>query len=111
LVPIILNHRMIKKSLKVKFNIITPAIKPFIAAQIMGFIIVPFHNLVSYFIEFLLKRVYIANAIGTLAAVILGVFIYAYSLILIGGIRKKDLDRMPSKLIKFIPKFVRKRIR
>ena len=71
----------------------------------------PFHNLVSYFIEFLLKRVYIANAIGTLAAVILGVFIYAYSLILIGGIRKKDLDRMPSKLIKFIPKFVRKRIR
>ncbi|EPY6470211.1 putative polysaccharide biosynthesis protein [Clostridium sporogenes] len=111
LVPIILNHRMIKKSLKVKFNIITPAIKPFIAAQIMGFIIVPFHNLVSYFIEFLLKRVYIANAIGTLAAVILGVFIYAYSLILIGGVRKKDLDRMPSKLIKFIPKFVRKRIR
>ncbi len=46
-----------------------------------------------------------------MVAIILGVFVYVYSLILIGGLRKRDLDRMPSRLIKFIPKFVRKRIR
>ncbi|EJO5346581.1 polysaccharide biosynthesis protein [Clostridium botulinum] len=111
LIPIILNHRMIKKSLKVKFTIIAPAIKPFIASQIMGFIIVPFHNVVNSGVVVLLKKAYIANALGTLLAVILGVFIYVYSLILIGGLRKTDLDRMPSKLTKFIPKFVKSRIR
>lgn len=111
LIPIILNHRMIKKSLKVKFNIITPAIKPFIAAQIMGFVIVPFHSVINHGIVTLFKKAYIANAVGTMVAIILGVFVYVYSLILIGGLRKRDLDRMPSRLIKFIPKFVRKRIR
>ncbi|APH15135.1 polysaccharide biosynthesis family protein [Clostridium sporogenes] len=111
LIPIILNHRMIKKSLKVKFSLILPAIRPFIAGSIMGFIIVPFHSVINHALVSVIKKVYISNAVGTMAAVILGVFIYAYSLILIGGVRKKDLDRMPSKLIKFIPKFVRKRIR
>ncbi len=56
LIPIILNHRMIKKSLNVKFNIITPAIKPFIAAQIMGFVIVPFHSVINHGIVTLFKK-------------------------------------------------------
>ncbi|WP_251859728.1 polysaccharide biosynthesis protein [Clostridium sp. Marseille-Q2269] len=111
LIPIILNHRMIKKSLKVNFNIITPAIRPFISAQIMGFVIVPVYTVVNNGIIVGLKKVYIANAVATMLAIILGIFIYAYSLILIGGLKKKDLDRMPSKLRKLIPDFIIKRMK
>lgn len=111
LIPIMLNHRMIKKTLRVRFNIITPAIRPFIAAGIMAFIILPFHSLVNKVVILAIGKAYIANALGTLLAVFLGIFVYAYALILIGGLRKKDLDRMPSKLTKLIPTFVKKRIR
>jgi stage V sporulation protein B len=90
LIPVILNHKIIKKTLNIRFNFLTHATKPFIASISMAVIA----YIVYYDFNFLLKleinKLYISNAIATVVAIITGVFVYLFTLIFIGGIREKD---------------------
>lgn len=110
ILPLLLSNRLIKRSLKIKYNLFNQALKPFIASVFMGLVVY-----ISYFdIYWLLKftnRVYINNAMATFISIAIGAYVYLYGLILTGGITQSDLTSMPSRLVKLIPKIMLKRVR
>jgi len=104
-VPIVLNHRMLLKSLNIKFKLLEQAKKPIIASVFMGIVVgtsklflVKFFNLTS--------KGYFANTTVTLIAVILGMYSYLFAMVITGGITKEDFEVFPRRLNKFIPKFI-----
>ena len=44
-------------------------------------------------------------------AVIAGGFVYLYMMIVMGGIRKNDLEAISPKIIRILPRFIRKKLR
>ncbi|MDF2882712.1 MAG: polysaccharide biosynthesis protein [Clostridiaceae bacterium] len=110
LIPVILNHRMIKKTLRVRFSLLFHGYKPLISSLLMSLsVYIVYYNLI-YIMGFINKG-YLANAISTITAVIVGMFTYLFALILTGGIRKSDINGLPGKITRIIPKFMYIRIR
>jgi stage V sporulation protein B len=110
LIPIFLNNYVIKRTLQIRYNLIMLSAKPFIAAAFMGLIV----YLVQYDIEYVLGLLgsnYFTNLISTVIAIAAGGFTYLYALILIGGLTKKDLQVIPARLRRFIPKGLLNRVR
>lgn len=110
LIPIILNHRIIKKSLGVKLGLIIHAVKPIVASIIMAASVL----IVRYIFVTLLglvKMGYLVNSISTIMAIIVGMFMYLLGLTVTGGIRNEDLESLPRKVVRLIPGFVLKRIK
>lgn len=105
MIPIILNHRIIKKSLSVKISMITHAVKPLAASAAMGIIVYVNYFLMHFILGFI-KIPYLPNAISTAASVAVGIITYMYVLVLIGGISKRDLQSLPNRAMKFIPGFI-----
>lgn len=109
LIPIILNHRIIKKTLGVRLSLIRHAIKPLIASMIMAAAVAAVRYI--FVAVGLAKMGYIVNSITTIIAIAVGAFMYLVGLTVTGGIRKSDLDTLPRKIVRFIPTFLLKRIR
>lgn len=110
LIPFLLNNYVIKKTLRVRYNLMIIGAKPFAASAFMGLVA----YLVNINLDYLFKFIYtdyITRAVSTLIAILAGVFVYVYALALVGGITLKDLEAVPLRLKKFIPKFILKRIR
>jgi stage V sporulation protein B len=105
MIPIILNHSIIKKSLSVKISMITHAVKPLAASAAMGIIVYVNYFLMHFILGFI-KIPYLPNAISTAASVAVGIITYMYVLVLIGGISKRDLQSLPNRAMKFIPGFI-----
>jgi len=109
-IPLVLNNRMIRKTLRVKISLANHAIKPLISSGIMGLVVYIAYTYVDLGLSFAIKST-LASNLAVVVAILMGVYVYAYSLILVGGITSKDLDSMPSKLTRFIPKNMKSRIR
>ncbi|SKA72865.1 stage V sporulation protein B [Clostridium sp. USBA 49] len=110
LVPMLLNNRLIKRNLKIRYNLISLASKPLIASAFMGVIVF----IVQLNLENILSHIfkgYITRIVPTGVAILIGAFTYIYALILIGGISKKEIEIIPEKLKKFIPKILLDRIK
>lgn len=110
LIPIILNHRIIKKSLGVKLSLIAHAIKPFIASMIMAVSVLAVRYIFITLLGFA-KMGYLVNSFSTIIAIFIGMFMYLIGLTFTGGIRSEDLETMPRKVVVLIPDFVLKRIK
>ncbi|MEW9096225.1 MAG: polysaccharide biosynthesis protein [Clostridiaceae bacterium] len=110
IIPILLNGRMIKKTLNVKFKLFGGAIKPIISSVFMGGMVY-FSFKLSFILLKFIGSGYIRNAVATLISIIIGMYSYVFALILTGGIKEEDLKIIPSKLRRFIPKFMINRIR
>ena len=82
--------------LKIKFDIKNLLIKPLITAAIMGVVAKVGHIV-------LLPRV--GNSLATVIAIVLAMVVYLVVLILIGGITKEEIEKLPKgkTLSKFIP--------
>lgn len=110
LVPLLLNNRIIKRTLKIRYSLIMLAAKPFIASAFMGVTAFLVQFDLEYVMSFVFKG-YMIRVVPTAAAIAAGGFTYLYALILIGGITKKEIDVLPERLKKLIPKALLKRIR
>lgn len=110
LIPLLLNNFIIKRSLRIKYNLISLSIKPLIAAAFMGVVVYLVQFDVEYMLGFVYKG-YIVNVLSTVIAIGAGGFTYIYALILIGGITKKELEIIPARLRRFIPKTLLNRVR
>lgn len=110
LIPIILNHRIIKKSLGVKLSLIAHAIKPFIASMIMAASVLAVRYIFITLLGFA-KMGYLVNSLATIIAILIGMFMYLIGLTFTGGIRSEDLETLPRKVVGLIPDFVLKRIK
>lgn len=110
LVPIILNHRIIRKSLKVKLNILVHIVKPLFASAIMGVTVFVVYYVFGTLLG-LAKRGYMISSFVTIVAIIIGIFVYMFGLTITRGITKEDLNSMPRKIVMLIPNFILKRVR
>ncbi|WP_461205493.1 putative polysaccharide biosynthesis protein [Clostridium sp. DL1XJH146] len=105
IVPLILNYRKVNKELKVKVNLLKHMIKPLLASILMGAVVYGIQLVFSVLIANF-NTGYLNNAISTLIAIGTGVITYVYGLALFGGITKEDLNVLPVKFKKNMPKFI-----
>lgn len=109
-IPMIINNEIMKKSLKVKVGLFREALKPTLSAIIMGLAV----KLINDQLCFAFAKIgtgYMMTAIPTTISIIIGATVYAYVMVLTGGITNKDLKVLPSRLTKIIPNFIKKRLK
>ncbi|AGK98104.1 putative polysaccharide biosynthesis protein [Clostridium pasteurianum] len=109
-VPIILNIIYIQKILKLKINFKSYIFKPIVSSIFMAAVTYVIYNILSYILHFIVKG-YLNNAVSLLAAVAMGVLAYLYAMILCKGITKDELDIIPGRIKRFIPKRIISNIR
>ncbi|MBU5453892.1 putative polysaccharide biosynthesis protein [Caproiciproducens sp. MSJ-32] len=109
LIPAIINHRKIEQFFRVKVPIIKQAIVPSICSILM--------TIVIYLFKFPLVKLAeslgggkIIMAIITLVLIAIGGSIYLILMIYLGGIRKRDLDLISPKIIRLLPRNLRKQL-
>ncbi|WP_106060780.1 putative polysaccharide biosynthesis protein [Clostridium vincentii] len=110
IIPLILNHMLLRRTLKIKLSLFRISLKPLISALIMGIMIYPSQYLLLKLFE-LFGNTYLSNALSTFLTIILGGFIYVYILALTKGIDDQDLGLIPPSIIKLIPKVILKKIK
>jgi stage V sporulation protein B len=110
LIPLLLNNFIIKRSLKIKYNLFVLAVKPFIASVFMGVVVYLVQFDIQYVLNFISKG-YLTEMLSTVSAIAAGGFTYLYALILVGGITEKDIQSIPLRIRKLIPKALLNRVR
>jgi stage V sporulation protein B len=109
LLPLLLNRRLIMKSMRVPFSIIVPSLKPLMASIIMGLWSYFVYNILYLILSFVSSG-YVTNFISVTVAISSAAFVYLYILILNKGITKSDMESLPKKLAKFIPEFMMRKM-
>ncbi|MCR4943064.1 MAG: polysaccharide biosynthesis protein [Clostridium sp.] len=106
LIPAILNHRKICSIMKMRMPIIRLTIKPIIASLAMTMLIMILKQPLEVIYRFIpLTRITAMIVVVFLVAA--GGFVYLYVMIVLGGIRKSDMESISPKIIRFIPRFMR----
>ena len=107
LVPVIINHRRLKRIFKMKIPILKLAIIPTISSAIMALGIfvcrIPIDRIMN-----IIGRGRIIICFIILILIGVGGLIYLFALIFLGGISKKDLDMISPRLFTLLPRFLRK---
>ena len=103
LIMLVLNQILINRELKIRVKVITPVIRPIIASFVMAVISFAIYKGIIFTL-FFIPYGYIKNAIAILIAMVIAMVVYGVSIILIGGVKKEDLQILPAKLIRMIPK-------
>ncbi len=109
-IPMIINHRIMEKSLKIRIGIISSAIKPLISAVFMGVVVYVVNINLTWLVGFL-GTSYVVRIIPTLISIFVGIAVYGYGLVLTGGITKKDMESFSPRIVKLLPKAFRRRLR
>jgi Membrane protein involved in the export of O-antigen and teichoic acid len=102
LIPLILGNYVLKRCIRGNYKIFTHALKPFISSLGMGASVFIIYLLIHDTIGHIFHG-YLLLALSTIIAVLAGIFIYVYLLILMGGISKNDLELIPSSILKYVP--------
>ncbi|VYU26644.1 oligosaccharide flippase family protein [Clostridium tertium] len=109
IIPTIINHRKITQFFRVKIPIIKQGIIPMICSILMAIIIVVAKYPIVKLAE-ILGGGRILIGVATLVLIAVGGVVYLYTMIYLGGIRRKDLDLISPKLFKFLPRRLRKQL-
>lgn len=104
-IPLVLNGMLIRKSLKIKLDLFKLAIKPILASGFMAVVVYAAHGGLELLLGFIGVD-YIINAIAAIVAIIIGIAAYFVALLVFKGITPEDLDTLPSKVLRVIPKSV-----
>ncbi|MBW9152067.1 polysaccharide biosynthesis protein [Clostridium estertheticum] len=105
-----LNHITMNRVLKVKINLLNHAIKPIMASVVMAIIAKLMYSDFNYIFSYV-KEGYFANAIALIIAIAFAIVTYFLTLVLLGGLTKEDLDVLPSRITRIIPKSILCRFR
>lgn len=110
-IPVILNHKVIKRSLKLEFKFLSHSVKPLISSAIMGAVAWAVYHYLSLLFKVLkIKSNYMCNAGICIIAIIMGAFTYMFGMILTRGISSDDIQNMPRKVTRLIPNFMLKKV-
>ncbi|HOV26281.1 MAG TPA: polysaccharide biosynthesis protein [Pseudobacteroides sp.] len=102
LIPIILNAILMKRTLNAGVKAST-ILKPAFSSIIMGIIVFVFYFSLSFALSFL-NESYIINAILLSLSIIVGGLVYFAVLAYINGLNKSDLELIPNRIRRFLPK-------
>lgn len=114
LLPVIINHRIIRKAIRARIPMVRNCIKPVIASVCMVIVIFLLKQpieILGSFIGTAKIVVFIYTLIYTMILVAIGGFVYVYVMIVLGGIRKLDIEAVSPRVYKILPRFIRKKIR
>lgn len=103
-IPIILNQSIINKTLKTKIRLSHHALKPIIASLFMGVMVYLTYILFNFIFGFIGKN-YMFSTLSTVISILAGAYYYLFGLILTKGIKKQDMNVLPAKIRRFIPKY------
>lgn len=107
LVPVIINHKKLQKIFKIRIPIIRQAIPSLISSIIMSFSLLIFRGPLLRILNILEGgRILIGVIVFILIAI--GGATYLIVMIAFGGIQKRDMDMMSTRLYTLIPRFLRK---
>ncbi|GAA0179206.1 polysaccharide biosynthesis protein [Clostridium sediminicola] len=104
-IPLILNYKLIKKLLKIRVRLLKHIAKPLLASVFMGIIVLGTFSVIFNLAENLISPG-LNNAVASLFSIGMGVIAYMYGLVFTKGITKEDIDDLPLKFKKFIPKLL-----
>jgi len=102
-IPLLLNNIKLKKAVKIRTNLVQHAFRPLISSVMMTSGILLVNTLLTKIMSLFLKG-YINTVISTTVSIIFGICIYGYCIVITGGIRKEDIQSIPQKIQKYIPK-------
>lgn len=110
-IPVIINNKIIYKSINYKVPLIKMCVKPTGASIVMAITIMVLKEMIK-----MLEKVFIVYnfeliILYTIILVCVGFFIYIFFMVSIGGIKKSDLVFIPSRFYKFIPNFIIKKLK
>jgi len=108
-VPILLNQRVINRTLKGRIRLASIAAKPAFASIFMGAMVFLTYSLLNL-LSSAAGGNYLFDSLAVVISVIAGAYYYLFGLIMTKGINERDLAILPAKLKKFIPKFFLRRI-
>ncbi|WP_024613507.1 polysaccharide biosynthesis protein [Clostridium sp. Ade.TY] len=114
LLPVIINHRIIRKAIRARIPMVRNCVKPVIASVCMVIVIFLLKQpieILGSFIGTAKIVVFIYTLIYTMILVAIGGFVYVYVMIVLGGIRKLDIEAVSPRVYKILPRFIRKKIR
>ena len=109
-ISLVLNHFRMKKTLKMKISMLKYALKPLLASIYMGIGIILSKYVISLFIDFDKLSLILGIAI-LLVIIAIGAFMYLHAIIILGGIKKEDIEEISPKLLRVMPRFLRKNIK
>ncbi|WP_125153839.1 putative polysaccharide biosynthesis protein [Clostridium rectalis] len=104
-IPIILNHRTLRRTLGVKFKFLASSIKPILASVTMNITVFIAYGILNSLLR-IVSGNYLSNLVACIVSIIIGMYTYLLSLVVLGGITRDDFNVIPSKIIRFIPKFI-----
>lgn len=110
MIPAILNHKKICKTMRMKMPLIRVVFKPIVSSLIMAIVIYIIGIPVGVMYRFIEPSRYTSIPILTIILLIAG-FVYLYTMILSGGIKKADIESISPKIIKVLPRFMRIKLR
>jgi stage V sporulation protein B len=94
-ITVILNNFAISKYAKIKINIVKYIYKPIIASVFMGIFLRVILNKLLSVVECLSSNYYISNIVLIVISVLIGIFVYFTVMIIIKGLEKDDILRLP----------------
>ena len=112
-VPILINHRILTRSIRYKVPMLKNCVKPILASICMAIVIFILKQPINVLGGFLGSSrivMYLYTVIYTLVLVAIGGFVYLYIMILLGGIRKLDIESISPRVYTMLPKFMRRKL-
>lgn len=110
LIPAIMNHKKICKTMRMKMPVIRLVFKPLVSSIIMVAAIMiakmPFNFMYRFINPTRLNSIPVV-----IVLVLVGAIVYLYIMILIGGIKKSDIELVSPRIIAIMPKFMRKKLK
>jgi stage V sporulation protein B len=109
-IPMFLNKRALRKALKVKIPLFRSAVKPVLASVIMALVIYILKSFTSSLVM-VASNSSLLKVIFTILIIGIAGFVYLYSIMLLGGIKKSDLDSISPRIFNYLPRFLRKQLK
>ena len=110
LIPSIMNHIKIKKTMKMKLPLVRYIVKPVLASIAMAIAILLIHQPVKFIYRFITPS-RLTSIPVVIISIGVGIFVYAYLMILMRGISKEDIQKISPKIIRIMPRFMRRKLR
>ena len=109
-IPMFLNKRALKKVLRVKIPMFRNLTKPLIASTIMAGVIwllkIPVLSLMT-----IANGGSVLRGITSLIIIAIGGLVYLYFMMVLGGIKKSDMDSISPRIFMLLPRFLRVKLK
>lgn len=109
-IPMFLNQRALKKVLRVKIPMFRNIVKPLIASIAMSGVIFMLKIPTSVLIT-ITNGNSMLRGITTILMISIGGFVYLYLIMILGGIKKNDIDSISPRIYTLLPRFLRTKLK